>query len=321
MNSTTFSNCYLNSDAFVMIVKFPSKATYIVHFAACILNVIITVTTVVLNLLTLLTFWRTPRLRKNILLYLVMILSMVDAGTGIFCYPLLTVRMIYELMETSNCWLGYLQSNLFRLSSIISLSLVSAISIERYFGVIHPLIHRTQVTKKRLLLLLGSVWSITTFPYVATLFINKPLKFIIATTLILLILLTIYAYTRIGFAVIQCKIRREGLLNANISHEEASNESARKNPKEKMNILRQLKMSKSSFLIALCYLCCYMPTLIFATAKANVSMTLRALASPWCLLCVMLNFCLNSVIFFWRNASLRKETMNVLRDMQKKRFK
>ena len=128
-----------------------------------------------------------------------------------------------------------------------------------------------------------------------------------------------YAYTRIGFAVIQSKIRREGVLNASLGQEETFNENAKKNRKKKMNALRQLKMSKSSFLIALCYLCCYMPTLFFAAARANNASinSLRALASPWCLLFVMLNSCLNSVIFFWRNASLRKETMNVLQNIRK----
>ena len=320
-NSATFYYCNFNSDVIFIIGKFPSKAAYVFHFAACILSVIITLTTVVLNWLTLFTFWWTPKLQKNILLYLVMILSMVDGGTGILCYPLFTARVINELMETPNCWFRILQLNLFKLSSILSLSLVSAISIERYFGVIHPLIHRTQVTKKKLLLLLVSIWSICTFSFVAAVFINKPLNFIIATTTLLLILVTMYAYTRIGFAVIQSKIRREGILNANVGQEETFNNNATKNRKEKLNTLRQLKMSKSSFLIALCYLCCYMPTLFFAAGEANVSInSLRASAAPWGVLFVMLNSSLNSVIFFWRNALLRKETMNVLRNIRKKCF-
>ena len=324
MNSTSnpaFYNCYFKSDLSVMIVKFPSKATYVIHLAACILSVIITLTTIILNSLTILTFSLTPRLRNNILLYLVMILSIVDAGTGIFCYPSLTVHTTYELIGIPNCPIKFLESNLFKLSSILSLSLVSAISIERYFGVIHPLIHRTQVTKKKLLLLLVFIWTLSTISFVANVFINKSLNYLITTTIVLLILLTMYAYTRIGFAVIQSKIRRERMLNANVSREETSNKNANEKRNKKVRFLRELKMSKSSFLIALCYLCCYMPTLIFGTAKANLSTTVVALASPWCLLFVMLNSCLNSVIFFWRNASLRKETMNVLRNIQKKCFK
>ena len=316
-NSVAFYNCYLNSDVFAMIVKFPSISTYLVHFAACTFSVIVTLTTIVLNLLTLLTLRRTPRLRNNILLYLVMILSIIDAGTGIFCYPSFTVRMTYELMEIPNNWIKYLQSNLFKLSSILSLSLVSAIGMERYLSVIHPVIHRNRVTKKKLLLLLVFIWSICTFPFATAILINKPLNFIITATLLLLILLTMYAYIRIGFAVIRCKVRHGEVLNACVGQEESGGGNVNERRKEKIGILKQLKMAKSSFLIALCYLFCYMPTLLLASTKANVSVTLRALASPWCLLFVMLNSCLNSVIFFWRNTSLRKETMKVLRNVNK----
>ena len=197
---------------------FPSIVTHVIHFAACTLSVVITLSTIILNLLTLLTFRRTPRLRNNIFLYLVMILCMVEAGTRIFCYPSLTVHMIYEL-EIPNCWMKYLQSKLFKLSSIFSLSLVSAISIERYFGVMHPLIHRTKITKKKLTLLLVLIWSICTFPFATAILTNKPFNFIITSTLLLLILLTMYAYIRIGCAVIQSNVQCEEVLNANVGHE------------------------------------------------------------------------------------------------------
>ena len=61
-NSVAFCNCYMNSDVFAMIVKYSSIVTYIIHFAACTLSAIITLITVILNMLTLLTFRRTPRL-------------------------------------------------------------------------------------------------------------------------------------------------------------------------------------------------------------------------------------------------------------------
>ena len=303
------------------IYKFLSTAAFAIHFAACIISVIITLATVSLNSLTVLTFWRTLKLRKNILLYLVMILSMVDAGTGIFCYPSLTIRMIFELMKTPKCWQQNVQSNLFKLSSILSLSLVSAISIERYFGVMHPLIHRTQVTKKKLTLLLVLIWSISVFAFVASIFIDKSLNSIITISCAILILLTVYSYTRIAFAVIHSNLKREALQNANAIQGARDGEDVKQNRKRKMNILRQFKMSKSSFLIALCYLCCYMPTfLVFGVLANTLPASIYFLALPWCLLFVMLNSCLNSIIFFWRNASLRKETMNVLRNIKIKYF-
>ena len=297
-----------------------SSDVFAIHFAACIISVIITLATVSLNSLTVLTFWQAPKLRENTLLYLVMILSMVDTGTGIFCYPSLTVRMIFELMKTPKCWHHYVQSNLFKLSSVLSLSLVSAISIERYFGVMHPLIHRTQVTKKKLLTLLLLIWSISALPLVASIFTDKSLNSIITITCAILILITVYSYTRISFAVIHSNLKRETLQNANAIQGARDGEDVSQNRKRKMNILRQLKMSKSCLLIALCYLCCYMPTLIVFGALANTLPASISVLALWSLLFVMLNSCLNSIIFFWRNASLRKETMNVFRNIKFKCF-
>ena len=60
-----------------------------------------------------------------------------------------------------------------------------------------------------------------------------------------------HAYIRIGCAVIQSNVRREGVLNANVGHEETSTKNVKETRKEKISILRQLKTAKSSFLIAL----------------------------------------------------------------------
>ena len=61
-----------------------------------------------------------------------------------------------------------------------------------------------------------------------------------------------HAYIRIGCSVIQSNVRREGVLNANVGHEEeTSTKNENETRKEKISILRQLKTAKSSFLIAL----------------------------------------------------------------------
>ena len=320
MNSTEsdfYYYCHVNLDVYVQIIKFPSSTAFVNHCAACILSVFIILTTVILNSLTVLTFWRTPRLRKNVLIYLVMILSSVDAGNGIFCYPTLTVRMAYELMERPKCWHIDVQAKLFRISGTLTLSLVSAISIERYFGVSHPLIHLTKVTKSKLLQFLVLVWSICALPIVPSIFIDGLLNLIPIITCALLVLIIICAQTTTGLTVIHASVKREGLRQGNLNPERTDNVDVRKSRKEKLHILKQFRMAKSSFLISLCYFCCFMPTLLVLGVMVNeLTASTRALASPWCLLLLMSNSCLNSIIFYWRNASLRKETMNVLKNIK-----
>ena len=106
--------CYSNGNSYSFGFKFPSSLVFAIHLFACILSGIILLTTICLNLLTVLTFWRTPRLRKNASLYLVMILSFVDAGIGVSCNPFLTIGIIYDLKHSSACWVYDIQLKLLR---------------------------------------------------------------------------------------------------------------------------------------------------------------------------------------------------------------
>ena len=302
-NVKIFVKCYINSDAYSLVFRFPSSLVYIIHFAACVLSVVITLATVGLNSLTLLTFWRTPRLRKNVLLFLVMVLSLVDTVTGVLCHPTLTISLMYDLMNNPQCWIIDIKAKLFRIASVLSLSVVSAISIERYFGVLHPIIHRTTVTRGILLRLLLCVWSICAFVLMLSFLTSgNPLQYFGTICCALLILITVYCYTRIAFAVILSRRRRHGFNT---------------DTKDKLHFLKELRMAKSSFLIALCYLICYIPSLlILGIMRENLSISTIFFASPWCLIFLMLNCVLNSVVFFWRSTSLRKEAKNVLRNIR-----
>ena len=309
--------CYLNGYSYSNVFKFSSSVAYASHLIACILSGITLLTTIGLNLLTVVTFWRTPRLRENSSLYLVMILSLVDAGIGAFCNPLLTISLIYDLMHSSACWIYDTRSISCRPATILSLSVVAAISTERYFGVVHPLLHRTKMTKVKLSLLLLLIWLgciVLWLP--AYLIDNNPSQLFAPISIVFLILITICSYTKIACTVICSKIRRQGLTD---DHSDGDRETAKRNRKEILHFLKELKMAKSSFLIVLCYLICYTPTLAVSVAlRYRLSLTSVVYVRPWCVLFIMLNSSLNSIIFFWRSALLRNETNNVLKNIRLK---
>ena len=98
------------------------------------------------------------RKRFVISCYIMILALVIDTGTGAFSHSFLTMAMIYELMHSSTCWVYYIQAKSFRPTTALSLSVVAAISAERYFGVVHPLIHRTKITKVRLSQLLLFTW-------------------------------------------------------------------------------------------------------------------------------------------------------------------
>ena len=312
--------CASNGNSFSLVVEFPSSFAYASHLIVCMLSGVISLTTIGLNSLTVLTFWRTRRLRENTSFYLVMALSLVDAGIGVFCNPLLTLSLIYELMHSSPCWIYGFQTRSLPVACLLSLSIVAAITIERYFGVVHPLIHRTKITKVKLSQLLVLIWStcfILSFP---AYFTDNPFRLFTVMSVSFLILITICSYIRIAYTIVRSKIRREKLTsNQRVANDARASEATKTNRGEIVHFLKELKMAKSTFLIVLCYLMCFTPIIVYSAVvrrKISAKFYLRS----WCLLFVMLNSSLNSIIFFWRNAPLRSETKKVLKNIKLKCF-
>ena len=321
-NSTAkfLQRCYINADVYTFVVKFPSTQAFATYFAACIFSLIIIITTVALNSLTVLTFWRIPRLRENVSMYFIMILSLVDAGTGFFCYPTLTISLIFELIHNPQCWIIDFQAKFFRATSVLSLSVVSAISLERYFGVVYPLIHRTKITKSKLSQLFVIIWMCCGIISLPVYFTENPFNLFATVSCAFLIIITLFSYTRIAYTILLPRMRRVTLaVTDGSSNAEDGDSTWTKNRNKILQCLKELKMAKSCFLIVLCYFLCYAPSLIvLGGLRGKISNITNFYAKPWCLISLMLNSCLNSIIFFWRSAPLRKETKNVLKDIKLK---
>ena len=316
-NEDFLKRCHSGAVTTLLVSKFPSSLAYAVHLTACVLSIIVILTTICLNSLTVLTFWRTPRLRANTSLFLVMILSLVDTGIGAFCHPTLTISMVYDLLHSTACWINEVQSKTFRPLTFLSFSIVTAISAERYFGVVHPLVHRTKITKGKLMKLLLLIWASCAVISLPAYFDENPTQIFTAISMAFLLLITLCSYTRIACTVILSKIRRKKLADEQPNAESPDNQTAKINRKEVLHFLKELKMAKSSFLIVLCYFMCYTPVLIVSAAlRYKLSPLTMFYAHPWYMLFVMLNSSLNSIIFFWRCAPLRNEAKNVLKSMK-----
>jgi hypothetical protein len=313
--------CHTDGVTILLVSKFPSSLSYAVHLTACVLSIITILLTICLNSLTVLTFWRTPRLRENASLYLVMVLSLVDTGIAVICHPTQIISMMVDLMHSTACWANEVQSKAFRPATVLTLSVVAAISVERYFGVVHPLIHRTKITKGKLSKLLLLIWAICAVISFPAYFDENPAQIFTAISMAFLLLTTVCSYARIACTVIISKIRREKLRDEQPNAEGQESQTAKISRKDILHFLKELKMAKSSFLIVLCYLLCYTPTLIVSAGLRNkVPPLTKFYLRPWCLLFVMLNSSLNSIIFFWRCGPLRNEAKNVLQNIKMKSF-
>ena len=220
-------------------------------------------------------------------------------------------------MQSTDCWIYDVKSKLFRPTFVLSLSVVASISVERYFGVVHPLIHRTKISKSYLSKLLLFIWSccgILSFP---AYFNNNPLQVFGTISAAFLVTIILSAYTRIAIAIILSKRRQEKLTDEQPNSEDSNDQTVKKTRKEILHFLKQLKIATSCFLIVLCYFLCYVPTLIvLGGLRYILPASTVFFVQLWCVLASMLNSSLNSIIFFWRSAPLRNETKNVLKNLK-----
>ena len=312
MNSSITSNVLISCAVgrSVLVNKFPEQSTLVNHVAACFFSVLNMLTTIILNSLTFATFWSSPKMRKSTSLFLVMILSGHDAMGGLASNSVFTVRLASEVFGTVECGIVFAQGVSTMVMTVTSLVAVTAINIERYIGVIHPMYHRSQLKKRTLFKFIMLFWTATGIA-LALSFIYGYIILARFTTVMCsgFILFTLFAYTRIGIKVIASERQRQ-ILSPSSGNDQCQTR------KKHANFLKEIKLAKSCFMIVICYVLCSTPVIVFMEIlRKSLPDSYMIIAIAWCVNFVLLNSSLNSVIFFWRSRELRKETICLLKKM------
>ena len=305
MNHTTdnaakfIKTCQYNFQQVHTFTGLPSK-TLLWHFiAACVVNVLIAITTLFLNGIILMTFWRSSRLRNSVHFSLIMLQSSVDFGSGVIATPFVISSLASMIAGVQRCWLALSTERVALTATIFSIITLSAMNIERYMGVVHPLIHRTKVTKRKVLKYVISVG----FLYLITLtvsFVNYAVL-AISTCLIMVIFLstTLFVYIRVFFVASTSGTIRNSPQNL---------------PDERTwrTFSKQVKLAKSCFLVVVCMFVCYTPLLLVKILNPDNLIEKKVLLI-WTGTIALMNQSLNSVIFFWKDKMLRKEAKTTLK--------
>ena len=317
MNSTNSSVpyiavCYVLSDAHPSILQFPSRLAFFNHVIVCAINVLLTVTTVITNSCIVVTFLRSPRLRKNVSLFLIMLLSCVDIGVGLISNSIFVAELASEIAGTVDCWLHLVRTRSSVVLTNLSLLTVSGINVERYYGVVHPFIHRKNLTQRKLMNFIMLSWSTCGMMLGVSFFSCRAFLIYSAVVKMAFVAFTLFVYASIALSVLLNQKNRRGLTssqqNDSMQCSNAQSQSSCEKRKDKRRFLKELKLTKSCLCIVLCYVVCYIPVSVFLGAIPD---RLRGydyiLALTWCTTLAMLNSTFNSVIFFWRSRHLRKE--------------
>ncbi len=176
---------------------------------------------------------------------------------------------------------------------------------ERYLSIVKPLVHRTKLTKKKLLsIVLSGCVAHTVTTSLSFFMATNMRKPIVGICILLFMIATAYFYIRIFLAA---KTPLPSETPPNAITDEASTTKINKNK------LREIKLAKTCFTIVLVFVFSFLPLSItkILTAQQLGSVTTLGTVQSWSAAIVMMNSSLNSIIFFWTRPILRKEAKKI----------
>ena len=197
------------------------------------------------------------------------------------------------------------------LSNAIVTLMLCGLSFERYLGVLHPLLHRKQVTKERFKKYLCFAILFSAFCISTTLFGDKNYTLptvVFVISILFCFLFYLFVYTRI-FVRVKDTLNPEGQKRRVFPVEATQTNTSR--IMWKRRFIKEFKLAKSCFLVVCTFGLCFLPSVILFT-PLNLDKDANLIAWSWAIFLAGLNCCLNSMIFFWSKKVLRKEAKKIL---------
>ena len=312
-STSFFQICSLLKAEKEVIVKYQSQAHLINRIIVCVFFLLLFIPTVTLNGVSVITIWKCPQLKQKISYFLLMMQSVTDLTVGLFSLPALDILGLSTVITGSvHCVGRVLMPRLISLLVLVSTLSLFTMTMERYFGVLHPLRHRTLITKKRILVFYSCGTSLM-FAIVTSsiIFGNQMLSITISVSMTILLFVSAFVYTKI-FKVIK---NRERPGNPNPNNVSAA-EQPSSNRQSSKNFLKDIKLVKSCYSAVVCFLVCFLARIVTSVPFSLSKLSWEVFRS-WAATLIMLNSSLNSIIFFWNRPLLRNEAKKVLKNLCK----
>ena len=288
---------------------------YIQTILLCVVNVIFICAGMFLNLLVIVSFWKSSvYLRKKLCNFMIMVLSCFDFLAVITNHPVLILRLIfwstekYDLLAMIQIYEHF--TNLFIAFSVMALLVMS---IERYLGAYYPFFHRTSLTRHRLLTLLAIFFTIPII--LAIISVNNLVtSYPVVLGIFFVIVFPPFAFFNYKLFKISRKVRRDIANRRDMANRQDNSTSP-----DVSSLHVKLKNISTCLLAVGCLLLMYItPAFFFIAfnfAEKSTSENTRV-AKFWTSTVVNANSTLNCLIFFWKNDVLRKEGIKVLKSLK-----
>ena len=310
MNSTTTKSmfdktCFILGEEIKVIIKFPTMTSLVVEAIALVFLNILFVSTVILNAVAVMTIWKSRILKQKICNFTILIQSAMDLLNGASFTPLFIAVLAKEMSGHPSCILTFTMKKLGALTTLYSLTALSMMNFDRFMAILFPVVHRTKVTKGKLTKYVISVSIVQTI-FLSLIFTaySQISRVIIGINAVLFVIFTVVVYASICVFTLSKKkvdFRAEN--------------TAAKERKKGIMFSKELKVAKTCFLVVVCCVTCCLPSAI-VTSFDTVEYNFNLILARRCLgVLLVLNSTLNSVIFFWKNKTLRDEGKRLIKDM------
>ena len=312
-STSVFHVCSLLKAEKMVIVQYQSQAFLINRIGVCVFYLALTIPTVTLNGISFITILKCPQLKEKVSYFLLMMQSATDLAIGLVSLPALGILGLSTLITGSlHCIARVLMSRFITLLVSLSTLTLFAMTMERYFGVLHPLRHRTLITKKRILVFHFCGASLMfLIACLSIIFGNEFLNIAASLSMLILILAAAVVYTKI-FNAIRNRKRPGNPAPNDVSAAEQSSSNSQSN----RNFLKDIKLAKSCYLAVVCFIVCFLVGIVTAVPFTLGTLGWEAFRS-WSIVLIMLNSSINSIIFFWNRSLLRNEAKKVLKNLCK----
>ena len=235
---------------------------------------------------------------------MVLVQSVVDLGVGILGIPLFIYCLLSPFLDSVDCTFIILALRSTIIPCGLSIITLSAMTIERYIGVLHPYSYKTQVTRKRILAFICGGGIVVTSLVAASARDRGIISTFSAVAIPMFFLLTGFVYTRIYLAIRKL-VRSEKRPGC----ESDVNENCRKR-----KFFRECRHAKSCFLVVICFGIFLLPITLSPLLFKIDGIEYKEYFF-WCYTLVVLNSSVNSVIFFWTKTLLRQEAIRIIKSL------
>ena len=265
-----------------------------------VLNVFFFFSGVCLNCVVIISFWRSVQLRKKLCYFMIMVLSCCDllaVATNNSSMALLTILLLREKLDFS-AGRVYITLRLTQMFLAFSFLALFVMSLDRYLATSYPLIHRTSVTKRRLLTLL-SILGIFEIALTAMSVKDSIISFHVCTIINLIFLTPPMLFVNYKLFAVVRKSRRK------------------KETSPEIRKTFSLKTVSSCSLVVACFIVLSIPLYVYVVLKMQSnSLNDGLLAGVWGKTITSMNCTFNCLILFWKNKVLRNEGLKVIKSFK-----